>query len=98
MPGFNITPEEIRSMGEKMKSYAKAMITDLDDITSRMNMVPNSYRGSASEEITQKYNALKPKFPDFLEQANACANFLINSAEEISAADAALKKAAGQNL
>ncbi len=98
MPGFEITPEEVKSMGEKMKSYANAMISDLDDISARMNMVPNNYRGAASDEITQKYNALKPKFPDFLEQATTCADFLINSADEIAQAESAIKRAASQNL
>ena len=98
MPGFEITPEEVKSMGAKMKTYANAMTSDLDDISARMNMVPNSYRGAASDEITQKYNALKPKFPDFLEQATTCADFLINSAEQIAQAETTAKRVAGQNL
>ena len=81
-----------------MKTYANAMIQDLDDISNRMNMVPNDYRGAASDEITQKYNALKPKFPDFLEQATTCADFLINSAEQIAQAETTAKRVAGQNL
>ena len=65
MPGFEITPEEVKSMGAKMKTYANAMTSDLDDISARMNMVPNSYRGAASDEITQSKKSCWTKFINY---------------------------------
>ncbi len=95
---FHITPEEVKNLGEKMKSSAGEMIEKLKEISTTMNTVPDDYQGAASEEITQKYNSLSSHFKDFQEQVNTCADMLIANANSIAEAEEAARRAASANL
>lgn len=98
MPGFNISPEEIIDMGNKMKSDAETMLNDLKTITTTMNRVPDNYQGAASDEISQKYNSLSPHFEEFKDAVVACADFLISNANKIKETEEAARRAASQNI
>ena len=98
MDGFEMSPIEIKKMGEEMKKLASDMINDLNEITARINMIPDNFKGQASDMIIQKYNALKANFNDFYDKANECSNHLIKSADAAIKTDVALQKAINENL
>ncbi len=93
-----ISPVEIRKMGEEMKKIASDMINDLNEITERVNMIPDNFRGQGCDMIMQKYSALKAHFNDFYDKANECSDHLIKSANTAIKTDVALQKVLNENF
>ena len=72
-----------------MKNEAENMRAALEESTKKIQDIPNSYSGAASEAFMENYNsALKPKFEETLNMVIQIANFIIFSVERYEQADA----------
>ena len=95
MDGLELHGAELRGIAEEMKKEAANMGINLENASSKVQSLVNSYQGQAAEAFLQNYNSrLKPQFNDICQKIVTVANFIISSVNSYEAQDKASAEAA----
>ena len=98
MEDLQITPQELKNSASTMKTKIATMKDSLDVASNVIGRTSDSFKGSAAEELREKYNTLAMKFNDFYSAMTNYADFLEKTAVAYEQSDAAIKKAAEEVL
>ena len=84
MASVKIEYQEVRNTAESLKESSAKMRGMFDDFDTSMKTMANEdvFVGQASDALKQKFNALKPKFEDYVQLVNEFAGMMIMAADK----------------
>jgi len=77
---INITTEELISAAAELRNLNNSLTEGLKDAAAQMDALENTWNSTASTEIRENMNNMRPRFEEYMQIIESYAAFLVSTA------------------